>query len=632
MFHPTREETLRYAQEFGELATQAGRMDLVENLKPDLQRFSLGLFRLVVVGEIKKGKTSFINALLGQKDLLPVSSDIATSTVFKIYYGPEVKYKVFFKAPAMPDSEEGQKDAPAPTLEPVEIPAAEIASYGTEDGNPDNAKNVDFIAVEVPHPLLMAGLTIIDTPGLGGLFRKHADITWRYVPNADSVFFLTDSVEAVMTRDETAFLGRLREFTTRLFFVQTKIDAAEEAQWKAWEERNRAIIADKLATDKGKLLYFPVSSQLKLSADRRQSPQHLQRSGFLPLLEFINQRLIPAKDAILGRNVLAGVAYAATRLREDSVGRLRVAKTGDREKLAELEREFQDQKKRFLEWEQRGWPRAMEQFQDGLTRISSWAQSEFSTKLDATPTGTLISSIIERIQSDGTFDAQRIESESIEIQSSCLDACAQQVRDIYIAANEKIEELAETTTNEMLEQLDSLHIAEANPENGTPALSKVFAVDVPGNGHPIAITLIIRALLLGDVTTVVVTTITALTGIFISRRAKTARQREQTIKNLQDTLSVNIQKFQRHAYWQFNDTLTAVRIRFRDAGRVNIDQSRIALENRIAEIERARKRSTDETREAQVTAEKELAVLDSLLQGINTTCSRSTDALPGAQG
>ena len=63
------------------LALQLKQSDLLQPLKLDLERFELGLFRLVVMGEIKKGKSSFINALLGEPNLLPTSDDIATSTV-----------------------------------------------------------------------------------------------------------------------------------------------------------------------------------------------------------------------------------------------------------------------------------------------------------------------------------------------------------------------------------------------------------------------------------------------------------------------------------------------------------------------------------------------------------------------
>ena len=118
-----------------------------------------GLFRIVVMGEIKKGKSSFINALLGHKDLVPVCSDVATSTIFKICYGPEVGYKVFFHK--------------ASGKVPVSVGADELVKYGTENGNPGNEKQVEFIQVFCPSPLLKAGLVIVDTPGLGGLFKQH---------------------------------------------------------------------------------------------------------------------------------------------------------------------------------------------------------------------------------------------------------------------------------------------------------------------------------------------------------------------------------------------------------------------------------------------------------------------------
>ena len=116
----------------------------LDDLVSDLRRLNRGIFRLVVMGEIKKGKSSFINALLGEPELLPTSSDIATSTVFKLIYGPEKKHKIFF----LPDPESGV------AFPPKEVSADELVQYGTENGNPGNEKRVDFIGIELPNPLL----------------------------------------------------------------------------------------------------------------------------------------------------------------------------------------------------------------------------------------------------------------------------------------------------------------------------------------------------------------------------------------------------------------------------------------------------------------------------------------------
>jgi len=174
----------------------------------NIEKVALGLFRVVVMGEIKKGKSSFINALCATRDLVPVHDNVATSTIFKIHYGEKSEYKVFF----LPESGK----------EKITISADQLRQYGTEDGNPDNREMVDFIAVQSPSQLLKDGFLLIDTPGVGGLFKKHRDITFKYAPKADAVFFVTDSTESPIGADEVSFLKELRNITRLIYFVQTK--------------------------------------------------------------------------------------------------------------------------------------------------------------------------------------------------------------------------------------------------------------------------------------------------------------------------------------------------------------------------------------------------------------------------
>lgn len=179
-----------------------------------------------------------------------------------------------------------------------------MAEYGTEDGNPNNSKGVDFIGIQLPHLLLKSGVVIIDTPGLGGLFRQHSEITWRYVPNTDAIFFLFDSIEAVASKEEMDYLQRLRQLTPLVFFGQTKIDLVEPEKWQAWRDRNLAIISQTLEVPKGKLAYFPVSSELKKIADQEHSTADLNESGFVPLLNFFHHKLLTSKEQWLAKILL----------------------------------------------------------------------------------------------------------------------------------------------------------------------------------------------------------------------------------------------------------------------------------------------------------------------------------------
>ena len=152
-----------------DIETRVFNTPLDEGFLDKVKTWALGLCRLVVMGEVKKGKSSLINALLGVRDLVPVSTDVATSTIYKICYGNQLAYKVFF-------TRESKKESCIITKEQLE-------SFGTETGNPGNEKQVDFIQVFVPSPFLKEGLVIIDTPGLGGLYKQHKRITYEYVPS-----------------------------------------------------------------------------------------------------------------------------------------------------------------------------------------------------------------------------------------------------------------------------------------------------------------------------------------------------------------------------------------------------------------------------------------------------------------
>lgn len=238
------------------------------------------LFRLVVIGEIKKGKTSFINALLGKENLLPVSSDIATSTIYKICYGEKLAYKVFFH-------EKSGKP-------PITIQPEEIAAYGTETGNPENEKEVDFIQVFVPSPVLKSGLVIIDTPGLGGFYKEHKFITYKYIPQADAVFMVSDSVESPIGQAELNFLKDIRAITKQVYFVQTKAMAVGAEERQIREKNNRNILITKGEIPEEDLRYFVVDSHLKYAADENHDQEDLEDSGFVKLTDCINTELIPS--------------------------------------------------------------------------------------------------------------------------------------------------------------------------------------------------------------------------------------------------------------------------------------------------------------------------------------------------
>ena len=292
-----------------------------EAFTKQIKHMGAGIFRLVVMGEIKKGKSSFINAFLGVKDLVPVASDVATSTVYKIHYGKEAGYRVFFEA--------------STGKQPLKVTADELADYGTENGNPGNKKQVDFIEVIYPSPLLKTGLVIIDTPGLGGLFKEHKKITWNYVPKADAVFFVTDSVESPIGIEEIGHLKTVLNITPHLYFVQTKASAVDKEAREARRQNNLSILSRAFNTPPEQIPYFVVDSLRKFSADESESLKKLERSGYPELMNYINGRLLMQKHSILAGKAVSMAIPMLTEIKNNLAYR-KEALAADTEKKQQI--------------------------------------------------------------------------------------------------------------------------------------------------------------------------------------------------------------------------------------------------------------------------------------------------------
>lgn len=398
-----------------------------------LKNLRLGIFRLVVMGEVKKGKSSFINALLGEPDLLPTATDVATSTVYKILYGPEPRYKVFF----YPDAQSGERKAPQV------IPRERLGDFGTETGNPGNVKGVDFIGIELPNQLLKGGLVIVDTPGVGGLFRAHKAITWRYAPNADAIAFVVDSVEAVMSRDEVRFLKDLTaKFTKRIFFVQTKTDAADEEAWKAWRERNLKILREDAGFPEKGILYFPLSARTKVRADQERSEFDLGESGYLPVLDLIQRRLPAIKRIALGGDIAAALLDVAGAVEKELGSREAITSEASKERLAALSGELQQAQARLHDWVANDLPARRSELQgalDGLRRrISSGLRD------DLEPEGKVAREFLEEIRRDATnWDAAAIVGRARELQQQLLDRAFTAVAAAQEAQNDEARRMIE---------------------------------------------------------------------------------------------------------------------------------------------------------------------------------------------
>ncbi len=194
------------------LATRLERDDLADRLGAIRHRAGRTDTVVCVVGEFKKGKSALVNALL-DSPVCPVDDDLATAAITVVRYGETPS--------AMVHRREGG-EAVVEAIDPAEVPA-----WAQEVAGRERRQDVDLVEVRLPHPLLESGLTIVDTPGVGGLNAGHAAATLAFLPSADALVFVTDA-SAELSGPELEFLASARGAGPPILIAVTKIDIYPE--------------------------------------------------------------------------------------------------------------------------------------------------------------------------------------------------------------------------------------------------------------------------------------------------------------------------------------------------------------------------------------------------------------------
>ena len=255
-------------------------------------------FSIVVVGQFKRGKTTFINALLGA-ELLPTAVIPLTSIITILKWGEKLGIRAFF-------SNGSSK----------EIALEELPLFVTEKHNPKNEKNVDRVEISYPSHYLGNGVQVIDTPGIASVHEHNTRVTYEYLPQADAAIFLV-SPDPPLTQSELHFIRDLKINFGKIFFVQSKMDMVSE------KDGEEALLFSKGVIEKqagfGEVIIHPLSAKKALEGKQENDQKKISASG-LPLFEkMLGGFLMREKGDILLKSVtkkIQSVASEATLLFE----------------------------------------------------------------------------------------------------------------------------------------------------------------------------------------------------------------------------------------------------------------------------------------------------------------------------
>lgn len=249
------------------IMAQSGKSKELTQLSKQFEQAQNEPVCILVCGEFKRGKSTFVNALIG-RNLCATDTDICTSVVSVIKYAPKesvVRYHGDFSNPKA-----------------QEISLDELEQYTV--GTAEEIDNTLYVEISLPLPILKEGLMIIDTPGVGGLDPRHAALTNFFLPKADIALFMTD-VNEPMTTTELGFLkSKVMPYAKQCAIIVNKADLRTPESVEDFRQDTISKIASFTQTPLESIKAVSVSSAAEAYPDN-----DLGESNFAELKKIISE-------------------------------------------------------------------------------------------------------------------------------------------------------------------------------------------------------------------------------------------------------------------------------------------------------------------------------------------------------
>jgi len=210
-----------------EFADEFGSERVEEEAKNLSERLMEGRFYVACIGQFKRGKSTLLNALVGDA-VLPTGVVPITTVPTILRFGEKRGARVRFQGGSWKD-----------------LAPEELVQYVSEEQNPENAKSVAGVEVFVPSPLLADGMCLVDTPGLGSIFAGNTAATQAFVPQIDAVIIVVGA-DPPIAGEELALVEEVGKHVRQILVVLNKADRATESERQIAGPFTRKVLEKRL--------------------------------------------------------------------------------------------------------------------------------------------------------------------------------------------------------------------------------------------------------------------------------------------------------------------------------------------------------------------------------------------------
>lgn len=222
------------------LGEKLGAQPVADEARELAARVSEGRFYVACVGQFKRGKSTLINALIGEP-VLPTGYIPVTAVPTVVRFGERSHARI-----RMQDGSWS------------EIPLSDLNQYVTEELNPENQKGIQGAEAFVPSLLLSSGMCIVDTPGLGSVFAGNSAATQAFIPHIDAALVVVGA-DPPLAGEELTLVEAVGKQVRDLILVLNKADRTTDAERAAAAIFTRQLLQKRLQREIG--LVFEISAQ-----------------------------------------------------------------------------------------------------------------------------------------------------------------------------------------------------------------------------------------------------------------------------------------------------------------------------------------------------------------------------------
>lgn len=202
--------------------------DKIHNLANDI---STRIYRVAVIGEFKRGKSSLINALIGSK-VLPTDILPMTASVTRVKYGENKKITVYYKSGVQEEK----------TID-------ELINYATKFDTEKEFLTGTIKEVEVTFPSVLCknNIEFLDTPGMND-DEKMSEITLGVLGDVDAAIMVISAASPLSLTEQDLIIRMIEKRGIRhIVFVVTHIDSVSDETDE--QDKILNIIKHRISTD-----------------------------------------------------------------------------------------------------------------------------------------------------------------------------------------------------------------------------------------------------------------------------------------------------------------------------------------------------------------------------------------------